>query len=211
MIRILLVSLAVATAAFAGPCTAGPGVWNEKNYGGGDAGGLPANADVTIGSGALNTICGNIANSTNGVDMYEIDITSSTFTATASDRNGSTLDPALFLFNLNGNALYGDEDGTLSGLTLTPGLYYLAITSDGQDPRHAGNDIFTLGAGLLTPTLSHTQIDGWDSGGDSGGEYSIALTSAQFAQTPEPAALGLVGVGLLGLGVLRRRRVKLQS
>jgi hypothetical protein len=206
-IFVLALAVAAVSSAVAGPCTAASGVWNEKNYGGGDAGNLPASADITSGIGPLNTICGNIANSTNGVDMYEIDITSSSFSATASDRNGSSLVPALFLFDSSGDALYADEQGTLSGLTLTPGLYYLAITSDANDPKHSGSTIFSLTpTGLLTPTSGNPTVDGWNSGGLSGGEYSIALTSAAFAQAPEPAAIGLVGAGLLGVGILRRRR-----
>lgn len=206
MRTLLLVSLAIAavSSAVAAPCTAGPGVWDESNYGA-DAGALPATADITSGGGSLDTICGKIGNATDGVDMYEILITG-TFSATVSDRNGSTLDPALFLFDSNGNALYGEENGAFSGLSVTPGLYYLAVTSDGQAPTHNGNDIFTLDPGLLTPTFAHTKISGWDSGGGSSGEYRVSLTGADYAQAPEPATIGLMGLGLLGLGFARRRR-----
>ena len=203
---VLVLAVAAVSTAVAATCTPGPGVWT-KSSASGDAGSLPSNADITIGSGALNTICGNIADATDGVDMYEIMITGSSFTAVVSDRNGSTLDPALFLFDSSGTALYADEAGTLSGLTLTQGLYYLAVTSDSNDPtKHNGNTLFSLvPTGLLTPDTGNPNVTGWNSGGASSGTYSIALTSATYAQAPEPAALGLMSIGLLGLGILKRR------
>ncbi len=40
----------------------------------------------------------------------------------------------------------------------------------------------------------------------NGGSASISLVSDTFSQVPEPATLGLLGSGLIGLGLLRHRR-----
>lgn len=202
-----IVSMAIASMAMAAAstCSPSPSVWIEIDHGSGDAGILPASADVTAGLGPLSTICGTITDPTNGVDMYEIMVTG-TFSAIASDRPGSTLSPALFLFDSTGAALYGSEAGTLSGLSLTPGIYYLALTSDSNDPKHGGNVIFTIGPGLMTPISGHPVVQGWNLGGGSSGEYAIALTNAGYAvATPEPSTIGLLLIGMGGLAGLRAR------
>jgi hypothetical protein len=210
----LLSSLSIAMG---GPCSAGPSVWNEGDGGQGDAGKFPAGANITAGSGGpLTTICGNLADATTGADMFEILITGSNFSALTADRAGSTLDPALYLFDSTGHALFGENDisganvqAQITGQTITAGLYFLAIAASGQDPLHTGSQIFGSGfdtsTGIQTPLSGTPKLNTWNNNGNSSGDYRIALTGAEFAETPEPGALGLVGIGLVGLGWLRRR------
>src|SRR5580704_7843706 len=114
VIRVLILAtstLGISTL-MAGPCTPGPGVWNEGDSGQGDAGKLPANANITAGIGPLTTICGNLSDTSGGAgDMYEIYITGAGFSATTSGRGANPLDnPALYLFDINGNALFAEND-----------------------------------------------------------------------------------------------------
>jgi hypothetical protein len=209
------------STAVAGPCSAGTGVWNEQNYGG-DAGGGIASADVTAGQGALDTICGKIGNATGGADLDEIYINGSNFSATTSGRGANPENnPALYLFNLSGDAVAGENDisgvntqAMLSGLTLTPGIYYIALVPNGQDPWKSGqtplfDSGFNTSTGTQYPVITNKPLVKWSGTGDgeSGGEYRISLTNAAFAvQTPEPAAFGLLGAGLCALVALRKLR-----
>jgi hypothetical protein len=215
-LTLLVLAISFVSIAAAGPCTAGAGVWNEQAYGG-DAGKLPGTADITTGEGAVNLICGNLGDATGGGDMFEIYITGSGFSAITADRNGSTLNPSLYLFDSSGDPIAGENDisggndqAQLAGLTLTPGLYYILIVPNDQEPEHGGNLLFTDFDGSTdtqSPTLDRT-VNGFNNDGDSSGEYTIALTDAEFAsQTPEPATFGLAGLGLLALAsALRHRR-----
>lgn len=218
---LLACALGISTLQ-AGPCTAGAGVWNEGDSGEGDAGKLPASANVTTGVGSLTTICGNLTDSTGGADMYEISITGTSFSAITSLRGTSTLDPALYLFSASGTsavALFAEND--ISGANdqaqilvasgLTPGEYFLVIAPDNQQPQAAGSVLIfgniTGTTGQMTPTATDTTLKNWTDAGDSSGQYVISLTDAAFAsQTPEPAAFALVGGGLLALAGFRRRR-----
>lgn len=200
-----------SSALQAGVCTPTPGTWNEGDFGQTDAGSLPSNANITTGAGALTDICGNLGDPTNGADMYQIMILGSTFTATTTGpSSGEVSDPALYLFNLSGDGIAAANNGssptaqaTLSVTGLTPGLYYLDIVPDGQEPEHGGTPIFGTSS---TPLIS-TKVDGYSGTGTGGGKYVIALTDAEFATIiPEPATVGLIGCGLVLIGLVRRRR-----
>jgi hypothetical protein len=204
------------------------GIWNEVTDGGDDAARLPENAQATFGVGPLTDIIGRLGNGFIGADMYLIRITDfNTFSATSSavGRNG-VLDPALYLFDFSGHAIYGSDNNSLDPMnpdfqaTLPAGdpqgpehngLYFILIAPSGNDPLNKfGNFIFPCGctAGTLYPQTKNTIIEHYSNSGigpAGSGRYDIHLTSADFANVPEPGTLG-IGVGALLGGVLARRR-----
>lgn len=204
-----VLALAGASAAAAGPCL-GIHIWGEGDFGQTDAGKMPRSANVTTSTtgGDLTRICGNLAEPTNGVDMFQIALTGPAFSALTAGRGANPInDPALYLFDLNGDAVYANNDFCIcttqagfSDVAVLPGLYYLAIVVDNQQPLNRnGKLIFgdiTGTTGLVLPKTNNIHLDGWTGSGNTSGQYLINLTGAQFAQVPEPGAALLVGAGL---------------
>ena len=83
------------------------GTWDESTNGGGDAGDLPATAQVVLGSGPLTAITGEISSSTD-VDMFQIFISDPVNFAAWT--TGALSDTQLWLFDENGNALWHNDD-----------------------------------------------------------------------------------------------------
>lgn len=187
----------------------------------GDAGSLPSTAQVTFGGGPLTEIDGKLGDGTGGADMYEIMITDPTeFSAVTVDINSNyIIDPSLFLFDSNGDALFAVDSST-DGTTqadipqgtldsLTAGLYYLLIAPQGNEPENKGAKALFSDApvsGVVSPnSLKDLVIDRYSKGGDgNSGKYEIDLTGAGFAAAPEPATIMLIGAGLLAVGVQRK-------
>jgi hypothetical protein len=196
-------------------------IWHEGDNGEGGAGGKPATANITVGLGSLTEIIGNLSDETTGSDMYEIYISDpDTFSATTAGHGGTPIvDPALYLFDVNGNGLFGNDNisgGNLQaqlpvGTTdlLSAGLYFILIAPSGHLPQKSGGtSIF----GNITDTTSVVAGSGMlkDYGGtpnadDSGKGYDITLTGADFAFTPEPATLAFTAFGIALLGWRSRR------
>jgi hypothetical protein len=212
---VVLALLAAPAAGWAGP------VWAEV----GDAGQLPATAQVTTGGGPLTAITGTI-DTPNDVDMFAIRITSpSTFSATTVGQPGTHFDTQLFLFDSNGRGVEANDDvsttnlrSTLTSIGALPsGIYYLAISSFNADPVAPGGlRLFPEPEETIAPTFGlpvgptgpggGLPVADWTTGGLSAGTYQIALTGAEFA-IPEPGSVLLFGLGLAGaLGYGRRRR-----
>ncbi len=141
----------------------GAGTWNEIANGGGDAARLPQNAQATFGVGPLTDIFGRLSNGVTGADMFLIRITDfNTFSAASSPvgLNG-VFDPALYLFDFSGHAIYASDNNSLDPMnpdfqaTLPAGdpkgpdhngLYFILITPAGNDPLNKfGNFIFPCG------------------------------------------------------------------
>lgn len=160
--------------------------WTEN----GEAGKLPASAQVVAGAGALTQINGNFNDPSeplgigNDKDMFRICITDpSSFTATTV--GGTTADTQMFLFNEAGLgvAFNDDQTGLQSGLTnlfvTTPGVYLLAVSTYNRDATSAGgliwlNSPFNTerapdGPGAASP------ITGWT------GESATAVTAAAYS------------------------------
>ena len=136
--RTLLPTLLLATA-MALPAQG----WAEV----GDAGNLPARAQIPDGSGPLAMIQGTLGG--NGdVDLYLIDIPD-VAAFSASTVGGSAIDTQLWLFDFDGRGIAHCDDAsasaqsTLTGTHLVvPGLYYLGVSGYDCDPIAAGQQIW---------------------------------------------------------------------
>ena len=113
-------------------------------------------------------------------------------------------DPQLFLFDALGNGiianddLFGSSQATLPSsrsLTLTPGIYYLGISSFDRDPVSAGGEIFADSSanGILAPTGpgGTSPLTGFAGDSQTTGGYVIALTGATTVPKPEADLIGL--------------------
>ncbi|MEZ6038244.1 MAG: hypothetical protein R3F29_12240 [Planctomycetota bacterium] len=173
LLPVVLLSAAAATAQN----------WAEL----GDAGDLPATAQVVAGTGPLNILAGTL---TSGADMYLIEVRDvAGFVAQVTA--GSLTDPMMSLFDEQGRGvvLSDDSPGSLypmiTGMRVpAPGRYYLAISGFGTYPV-AANGLIFQGPNLQQPpngTGRHECITGWPGASSYSGNYIIALQGAGFVQ-----------------------------
>jgi hypothetical protein len=228
-------TVALVSLALACPGIARAGIWLEGAGGSGDAGPLPASAQIInnaflTGVGGLMAIEGRLGaiEAPGGVDMYRFTISSpTTFSATTSMNpvleGGTPLaNTQLFLFRLNGIGIAHNDDisgsdrrSTLAAgnslyASLSAGEYLLAITAFNNDPQSAGGAIFPAagGGGIFGPTGAGggSPITGWNSNTSTTGTYRITLTGV--AAVPEPATITMLAAGaLFALGFRRTRRL----
>ena len=126
---------------------------------------------------------------------------------------GTLSDTQLFLFNSSGVGIFANDDCSTSVLsscitaTLAAGTYFLGISAYDLDPRNAANALLFPSTPFTgQPGPSNTSpLDHWSGSSGDTGTYAINFRTATTS-VPEPATLSLIGAGLLGLGVLRRRR-----
>ena len=111
--------------------------------------------------------------------------------------NGDPSFPRIELFNAAFNNGVGLNDPTLTAYALSTAIGPITVVAPG-DPTHFLTPTFLGGSfGLLGGgTISITS------------DSSLTFTAApvRASAVPEPASLGLVGAGLLGLRLWRRRR-----
>jgi hypothetical protein len=183
----------------------------------GNAGIVPAFSQAAGVLPLLTTITGSIGPS--DVDMFAITISKAgAFSATTVGTPGSLVDTQLFFFRFPGLGVVANDDSkgtlrsTVQGVPVTPGLYFLGISSFDTDPESPGGLIFPSFpfTGVFGPTGpgGGSAVTGWlNTGGTSPmGTYSIALDLQPPQAVPEPATLLLVGTTMAGLGLARLRQ-----
>ena len=168
----------------------GPDVWFEQEDGGGDAGDLPATAQLVNRADSnpctdpVTRIRGDME--VDGVDMYVICITDpSSFVATTV--GGTSWDTQLWLFRCDGTGVVANDDssGRQSRLDNTPGCiteagtYLLAITRFNRDAVDANGDLL-WSSGSLSCADNTNPIAGWTNSTVAAGSYSILLTGGYF-------------------------------
>ena len=195
----------------------------------GDAGSSVPGAQGTGASPnqTLNTIGGSIF-STGDADFFVINIVNAAlFSATTV--GGSSLDTMLYLFDMNGNPVYLNDDaaggaslqsslpaGNLLGPQLA-GLYIVGISLSNVDPVNFSNQLLFASAlfstdlrgpaacvlGPVTGVLNSSSFP-------ESGAYTITLTGAETALAiPEPTTTALlVTCGIGALFVSQRRRLR---
>lgn len=198
-------------------------IYNEN----GDAGTSVGTAQATGSGGPLTTINGSIFNSFDG-DFFYITITDpALFSATTVGGTQFGLDTMLYLFTMEGNPVYLNDDdpsGATLASTLPPGhpmgpmtigTYILGISLSEAEPINSSNqNLFAAGqfsttirgpnpgvagpvVGIRQPTFSF-----------GSGAYSIRLTGAASSPVPEPGTVALIAFAGLGgvIGWCRRAR-----
>jgi hypothetical protein len=176
----------VASCAGLALCSSAFGqAWTET----GDAGDLPASAQLTVGTGQLFSISGSIGGASD-IDMYQIEICDSG-NFSASTVGGTTLDTQLFLFAGSGMGVVSNDDdpggaglqSTIpAGFVSSNGTYYLAVSLYNRDPISSGGLIFEPAA-FTEVTIANgpgagSPVSGWQNGTTGTGSYTITLNGA---------------------------------
>jgi hypothetical protein len=187
--RIFLTGVSGATAGDPADCPP-PDPWDEQFYGGGDAGDLPATAqlvtlpDQTPCQSPVTRIRGD--NGASDVDMYVICITDPA-NFVASTVGTTSWDTQLWLFRCDGTGVVANDDysGLQSRIDNTPnciqeaGTYLLAISRYNRDAVDANNNPL-WSSGALSCASNPNPIAGWTGTTTAGGRYVISLQGAHF-------------------------------
>jgi hypothetical protein len=196
---IFLTGVSGATAGDPADCPP-PDPWDEQFYGGGDAGDLPATAqlvtlpDQTPCQSPVSRIRGD--NGADDVDMYVICITDPA-SFSASTVGGAGFDTQLWLFRCDGTGVVHNDDNPDTGGGLQSridnrtncitegGIYLLAISRYNRDAVDANGNLLWNnspfnevrcpdGPGAANP------VAGWTGTTSAGGRYIISLQGAYF-------------------------------
>ncbi|OYT68538.1 MAG: hypothetical protein CFK48_11245, partial [Armatimonadetes bacterium CP1_7O] len=186
---ITLTGVRGATAGDPADCPPPP-PWDEQYYGGGDAGDLPATAqlvtlpDQTPCTTPVNRIRGTLDAS--DVDMYVIYIQDPA-SFVASTVGTTSWDTQLWLFRCDGTGVVANDDS--SGLQsridnsvnciTEAGVYLLAISRYNRDPIDSnGQALWSTGA--LSCASNTNPIANWTGTTSAAGRYIITLQGAYF-------------------------------
>ncbi len=190
----------------------------------GDAGQSLTTAE-SVGA-SINAIYGTM-NTSSDVDLYKLDLTAGLFKASTVKGVTNNLDTMLWLFDSNGKGIVGNDDSlstsqsTISA-NLTAGSYYLGISNYDIEPTSTKGFIFDYSSGSQKEQLlqatgagSDASVADWKTGFNGNvpkttGKYRILLNQSTMSvqPTPEPnAALGLAGIGLSSLLLVKKKEV----
>jgi hypothetical protein len=147
-------------------------------------------------------------NQSNAVpDDFTIRVFDDLFALVASVNVGSVSRSDTGLDNFLGLDIYGYE-ATFSPLILTSGQYWLSVVNntvgDAEGERWSWQSTagITGSLGRFRQSLGTplTGADGWND--ETAIDFAFAITAV-----PEPGTLALFGIGLLGMGLSRRKKV----
>ena len=169
--------------------SAGAQSWDETIDGGGDAGPLPP-GQITMGTGSLAFILGDLEQGEETADLYCISVPDPA-SFTASYFNGADGESGqLWLFDAAGNGVaHACDDTSPYAVGITPGLvtatgnHFIAITRRGVQPVDVGgNPIFpTITSGQTGPNGGVGPVAGWAGPAlDPPGSYRIVFENASY-------------------------------
>ncbi len=167
-----------------------PAQWTEMGNGGGDAGEVPATAQIPTGDGSLNSIGGQLDASDS--DMYKIQICDVAGFTASTGSTDTTGDTQLWLFSEDGHGVqfnddaFGLQSGFGSEFVTSTGIYYIAVSQYNRDAVDDASQLIwnnTPFAGVRAPDGPGAAniINGWDAGSTPGLSYRLDLTGACFA------------------------------
>ena len=138
-------------------------------------------------------------------DLYWLQWGGGLFEAETTSAN---FDTELFLWDMDQNLIDEDDDGASDGNICddddgSPNNHFCSLVSANLDPGHyfLGIGVFNTDSGPNgIADLAVTNIT-------PPGAYTIQLNDFTVRKVPEPTTLTLLGLGLLGVGMVRRRKL----